>query len=440
VEDIDLEPLLAKHNVPGCSLAVTEAGRTSLRAVGVTSAGGRHRIDAATIFQACSLSKPVSVRACLELVEQGMISLDEDIDRRLTGWRLPANGAWQPRVSLRQLASHTAGLTVSGFDGYPRGSDLPSTVEILSGAPPARTGQVRVMLMPGLQFHYSGGGTTVIQHLIESLTGKPARTYLDDYLVHALQMCHSGFHQPLPDAFANTAARGHESSGAMIDGGWRTYPELCAAGLWSTPSDLSNLLQVVQSLIHGSGPRAELARAMIAPQARLDATSGGPAAFDSVGMGFFLKTRSGVTTWFGHDGSNAGYRCHMIASALDGRSLVVMTNGDGGGPVVSHILDALAPALDPVDEMSAGRTVSAESGAGMLGLETERGLPVKLDVVDGAAELTVGNEPPLRLARTSDKVLAAIDLKLVVQERGDGSIVISQGGVSTVCRPSPATD
>jgi CubicO group peptidase (beta-lactamase class C family) len=344
IQAIDLRSLIALNRVPGCSVAVTEAGRTTVHTAGVLSSHDPRPVDANTIFQACSLSKPVSVLAATRFVEDGTLAFDDDVSPRLAGWRLPADGAGRPRVSFRQLASHTAGLSVSGFEGYRAGADVPTTIEILAGAPPAQNEPVRAVFEPGVRFQYSGGGTTLVQLLIESITGRPAVDYLDDFLARELGMSGSGFLQPLPPERAEVAARGHDLMGRALVGGWRTYPELCAAGLWSTPSDLSRFLQTVQMRLHRPGPEREAVRAMLTPEAALE-SSGGPAGFDAVGMGFFLKTERGTTTWFGHDGSNAGYRCHMLASARDDRSLVVMTNGDGGGRVLAHVLQELEPVL-----------------------------------------------------------------------------------------------
>ena len=73
----------------------------------------------ATAFQACSISKPVTALAALRLVQAGRLGLDDDVNDRLTRWRLPANGAWQPRVTLRHLLSHSAGLTETFFLSLP---------------------------------------------------------------------------------------------------------------------------------------------------------------------------------------------------------------------------------------------------------------------------------------------------------------------------------
>ena len=126
-----------------------------------------------TRFQACSISKPIAALGMLRLVDRGILDLDADINESLTSWRVPRNSEWQPVVTLRQLVSHSAGLTTSGFPGYKRSDALPSTVEILNGVHPANTFGVRVDTIPGSQFRYSGGGTLAMQQLLEDVTRTP---------------------------------------------------------------------------------------------------------------------------------------------------------------------------------------------------------------------------------------------------------------------------
>jgi CubicO group peptidase (beta-lactamase class C family) len=102
-----------------------------------------------TAFQAASISKPVSAMAALKLVEMGKLNLDEDINKKLTSWKLPDNEfTAKEKVTLRRILTHRAGLTVSGFPGYAAGAAIPSTVQVLDGAKPAYTPAVRVDVTP----------------------------------------------------------------------------------------------------------------------------------------------------------------------------------------------------------------------------------------------------------------------------------------------------
>lgn len=171
----EIENDLEEFKVPGISWSVIDNGEIADRgSIGVVEAGLAAPVTAGTLFQACSISKPVAVVAMLRLVDRGLLDLDEDVNERLTSWQIPPTVERQPVVTLRQLASHSAGLTVHGFPGYRHGAELPTPVQILNGVLPANTAGVRVDLVPGTQFRYSGGGTVVMQQLLEDVTGTPS--------------------------------------------------------------------------------------------------------------------------------------------------------------------------------------------------------------------------------------------------------------------------
>src|SRR5947208_16880677 len=150
---------MAYQETAGVSVAVIQNGEIEwARRFGVKEAGKPEPVTAETLFQAGSISKPVAAMAALRLVQEGRIDLDEDVNTYLTSWKVPPNGPWQPRVTLRQLLSHTGGTTVHGFPGYPRGSAVPTMRQVLDGEQPANTSAVRVNAFPGTLHRYSGGG------------------------------------------------------------------------------------------------------------------------------------------------------------------------------------------------------------------------------------------------------------------------------------------
>ena len=124
-----IEADLEEFTVPGASWALIEGGRIVHEGgLGLAAADRDDPVTPATLFQACSISKPVAAFAMLRLVDRGLLDLDEDVNDRLTSWRVPPTRSWQPVVTLRQLVSHSAGLTTSGFPGYRAGEALPTTV------------------------------------------------------------------------------------------------------------------------------------------------------------------------------------------------------------------------------------------------------------------------------------------------------------------------
>src|SRR5262245_2270193 len=260
---------MQKRKIPGLSLAIVQEGKiVKARAYGVTEAGGSQPVTPATLFQAGSISKPVTAFGALVLVQRGKLDLDADVNLKLKTWKVPASDvARGKKVTLRRLLSHSAGLTVHGFPGYAVGEPVPSVVQILDGAKPANTDPIRVDLEPGTKFRYSGGGYTVAQQLILDVTGKPFPQTMRDLVLGPLGMSQSTYEQPLPRDKAELTPTGHGGDRVRIDGRWHIYPEMAAAGLWTTPSDLARFAIGVQQAAAGKSKvlGRGLARQMLAP-------------------------------------------------------------------------------------------------------------------------------------------------------------------------------
>ncbi len=195
-----------------------------------TLAAGHEPATAHTPFQSGSISKPVFALAVMKLAETGIIDLDTDVNSYLKSWQLTGKDGWQPRVTLRQLLSHSAGTTIHGFPGYPPSGPLPTIPQILGGVPPANTQAVVVDVLPGTQFRYSGGGTTIAQQVVVDVTGSPFPELMRELILDPVGMVDSGYEQRAPAVFAR-AARGHALNGVEMPGGYHVYPEMAAAGL-----------------------------------------------------------------------------------------------------------------------------------------------------------------------------------------------------------------
>jgi len=428
-----IEADLEEFNVPGASWAVIEDGEVhQTGTAGLVEAGGSVAVRPDTLFQAASISKPVAVLAMLRLVDRGLLDLDEDVNRKLTSWQVPPTGSWQPVVTLRQLASHSAGLTVHGFPGYRHDDALPTTVQILDGVRPANTFGVRVDLVPGTQFRYAGGGTIVLQQLLEDVTGTPFRQVVRELVLEPLGMSDSDYAQPLPPELHGRAATAHDELGRPFDGRWHAYPELAAAGLWTTPTDLAMLSIGIQRMYAGADDALlspALAREMLTPQIAASPQIGG---LDHLGLGFFLD-HSGQR--FGHGGGNAGFRCHLLAYRDTGQGAVVMTNADRGYWLVLRAFAAAASAYgwegypqdvalpDPPADDVLAELVGVYRLDGRLRFTVERR--------GSGLEVTFDGQQPLRFSARSATVFATgTDTELEVRE---GGLVFHQQGAELAC-------
>ncbi|MFF1821113.1 serine hydrolase domain-containing protein [Kribbella sp. NPDC058245] len=420
--------------VPGVSWAVIENGEiTSTGTVGVLETGKPAAVEPGTLFQAASISKPVAALAMLRLVDRGLLELDENVNDRLKSWQVPSTRGWQPVVTLRQLASHSAGLTTPGFPGYHRDAPLPTTVEILTGTEPSNTAGPRVERIPGVQFAYSGGGTTVMQQLLEDVTGTPFPDLMRELVLEPLGMSDSAYAQPLPSELAGRAATGHGEAGDPVDGGWHLYPELAAAGLWTTPTDLARFgIGVQQSYAgaHGALLSPELARQMLTPVIQIDPPIAG---LTHVGIGPFLSASGQL---FGHSGGNLGFRCNLLVDRTTGYGAAVMTNSDAGNRLSLRAFATAASAYGwenyrPTAELF--EPPSAEVLAELAG-DYRLGDRTRLAVQPWGSGLlvTFAGQPPLRFIALSPTRFMASSTQAQLELR-DGRLVFEQAGFELDC-------
>jgi CubicO group peptidase (beta-lactamase class C family) len=313
-------------HVPAVSVAVLVDGK-----IAWTRAYGTANTE--TLFQAASISKPVAAMAALHMMQHGNFTLDEDVNAKLKAWKVPENEFTAAhKVTLRGLLSHSAGLTVHGFPGYAATAQVPTVVQILNGEKPANTAPIRVDIEPGSKWRYSGGGYTVMQQLLIDRTGMSFPQIMQRMVLGAIGMKRSTYEQPLPANLASNAATAHNRQGEPISGKWHTYPEMAAAGLWTTPHDLALwAIELRNAYLGRSNKVIERSTA----QQMLTLQKG------NYGLGVGLSG-SGAASAFGHGGSNAGFRCTMLVLLESGNGAVVMTNGDNGGRLGVEVVRAIA--------------------------------------------------------------------------------------------------
>jgi CubicO group peptidase (beta-lactamase class C family) len=339
-----LQDRLAHYNVPGVSVAVIDEGKIAwARGFGLQDAAAKTDVNEKTLFQAASISKPVAAVAALKLVEQRKLALDQDVNEKLTTWRVPESPfTATEKVTLRRLLSHSAGLSVSGFSGYVHGAPIPTAKQVLEGTSPANTPAVKAFYAPKSKVEYSGGGLTVVQQLMMDVSGKSFEMLLDEALLKPLNMRDSAFSQPIDRALEGRAASGHNAKAEVIAGRYRTHPELAAAGLWTTPTDLARFAMDIQRAISGQ-PNTLLSQTMAREMLSVQAWP--------YGLGFVLEGED-ESARFSHRGSNAGFQCILIAFKTRGAGVVIMSNGDNANGLIQEIVRAVAteyqwPALAP---------------------------------------------------------------------------------------------
>ena len=395
----------AYYHTPGVSIAVIDDYQVAWAAgFVVIETGSTVQVTPTTLFQAGSVSKPIFALAVMRLVQDGMLDLDEDVNRYLSSWRIPANEDWQPRITLRQLLSHSAGLTVHGFPGYNSKEALPSVVQILNGEAPANTPKVEVNIIPGLQFRYSGGGMTVAQQVLVDMLGKPFVDIMQELVLAPLGMSESSYAQPLPAERAEHAATGHPAKGIPLAGKWHCYPEIAAAGLWTTATDLAHagveLMHVFTAKRSSRLLDKQTILEMLSPQLA-DQTAGKASSY--YGLGFSCDGKD-AGFHFHHNGWNQGFTAQMRFYPNLGKGAAIMVNSNQGYPMTDEVIRAIAR-----EYQCPGIFPETKSPCSLKNLDdytgnyvTSSGVPVEVSINEGHLQMQLANQPPLRLSPTSE--------------------------------------
>ncbi|MEE4177975.1 MAG: serine hydrolase domain-containing protein [Bacteroides sp.] len=336
----DLEERMEYWNVPAVSLVVVDGMQIVYSgAFGVKRMGDTTRINENTLFQAASVSKPVAAVGAMTLVHQNELDLDTDINQLLQGWQLP-HEAFEQKITLRNILSHSAGLNVGGFAGYPSEESLPGLLEIIEGRPPANSHAVRVVAEPGTKFMYSGGGYQIMQKIMEDVTKKPFPKIMEENVFNPLNMTNSHY-APLDSAEKINAAYGHFTEEHIPNYG-PIHVESAAGGLWTTPTDLGNLLiDLMKAYTHQESKilDPETLHLIMKP------------VFWEYGFGFKV-VGEGQNFRFSHGGATTGWHAHFLAFPERGQAVVVMTNGTNGWVLWPEIERSVAnilgwPILEP---------------------------------------------------------------------------------------------
>lgn len=322
---------IATQRIPGVSIAVVNDYQIEWAdGYGSREMGKLDAVNTETLFQACSISKAVTAIAALRLVERGQLDLDSDINAFLTSWKVrpQEKGLEQPVVTLRQLLSHTAGMSVAWYPGYHREQDIPTLYEVLESIYVSyitNTPEVRVIATPGQSFRYSGGGYCVVQQVLMDVIQKPFPELMQELVFEPVAMRQSTYEQPLPAEKWDIAAAGHRPGSRPVPGKWHIYPEMAAAGLWTTPSDLARMAIDLQRTKAGMPSRllsSQMVNELLTTQSKAGKRG-------DIGLGVFMHSK-GNQARFGHAGDNAGFNCQWISSVHKGQGCVIMTNSDEG--------------------------------------------------------------------------------------------------------------
>ena len=311
----------------GVSLALAKGGELETFCSGSGRFGQDFPVNPDMLFQAASISKPMFAMTLLRYVDKGLIDLDADISGVI------ADFARAP-LSFSALLSHTAGFNVHGFPGY-RADTAPLSLEdVLSGR--GNTPRIRRIKPYGKQFMYSGGGITLAQLAFERITGTTLRDAFAKEIAEPLGLTRTGFFQPLDEALVSNAAFGGRLAYREDPAhGYHYYPEHAAAGMWTTPTELTTLgLALSRSVREGGLLKKETARRMVTPV--LD------------GYGLCIGRDDHIPDQVCHTGGNECFISYWTLSLTEDLCAAVMFNGSN--PIAYKVEDELFGFVDRLIE------------------------------------------------------------------------------------------
>ena len=331
--DTLIPKLLKKEGVPGVSIAVIKAGKV-VWAKGYGKADTRKNIpvDVNTIFQIGSVSKTLTAWGVMKLAEMRRINLDSPIDKYLKRWQLPALQYDNKQVTIRRVLSHTAGLSVRGYNGvFKPGEKLPTLEQSLSGYT-GSDGSLHVIQEPGKGYSYSSGGYTLLQLMIEDVTGLPFHQYMQTEIFHPLHMFNTVYEwtSELKSAVATPYNKDGEA-----------YPhyqfvEQGSGGIYTTVTDLARFIAATTSSTDQPAGRGVLQSHSVTQMIK-------PAEGTNreYGLGYKMAPMTQTEMLVSHDGANEGWRAAFYLHPSKGDGIVLLVNSDAGGKIGAPIICAV---------------------------------------------------------------------------------------------------
>ncbi|MEY9928878.1 amino acid adenylation domain-containing protein/non-ribosomal peptide synthase protein (TIGR01720 family) [Catenulispora sp. GP43] len=345
---------MAENGIPGAALAVIgdDGEVTAVWGEGVLRAGAAGVAGAAgpagvaepvtgepvtgeTVFPVGSISKHVTALAVMRLVDRGVVALDEDVNRYLRSWRVPAfgQGAQAGPVTVRHLLGHTSGFREMKQLYLPPDGPVPTLVEVLEGGTDFTDGPVRPHFAPGTAFEYSNANSAVLEQLLVDVTGESFPAAVAALVLDPLGLTATRFSAPdaAPGAASPTATplTGHQPDGTQTDPTAHLSIPAAAGGIWSTASDLALLGRDLQRAATGR-PAVLLSHEAAVQMLRRP-------AFSNYGLGVTIHG-TGADQWFSHGGEVPGFRSVLIAYAGRPGGFALLTNSARGAGLMYDIL------------------------------------------------------------------------------------------------------
>ncbi len=366
---MSLRERMEHYQVPGFSVAVIDGfDIVWARGYGLVRAGSNEAVTPDTLFQAGSISKPVTAFLTLRQVAAERFALDDPVNDVLTSWQLADSEAGGPEpVRLRHLLTHSAGLAPFVFPGV--SGEIPSLVDLFNGK---GTPVISRIEPPGRRWAYSNPAFGLLQQVLVDASGRPFEELARKQVFEPLSMSHSSFASTLPPRLFALAAYGHSNKGEPLEGKGLTIVPASVGGLWTTPTDLCRFLLGIFKANRGEMTYLlpqELAAGMVTRQIE-DASFGAALEGEATAIRFL------------HGGGLPGFVAFLVGYPETGQGAVVMTNGPGWR-LLHEVLRSVAAEYGWPDYLHEHEVVAMPSEtfaryAGDYEFERPRGVKMKI--------------------------------------------------------------
>ncbi len=318
--------LMKGFNVPGVSISIVKNNAIAYsKGFGISDALLKTEVTNKTIFEACSMSKPVFAYLVLQLVDQKKLDLDKPLFEYLPEQFVSENNDYAKQITARMILTHTSGMPNWRKSGDEREAPLP------------------IYFKPGTKFSYSGEGMFYLQRVVEHITKEPLASLSQKMLFGKLGLTHTSF--VWTEQLNPQIAIGHNTEGKNNERSKYLHGN-AAYTLYTTPDEYSTIIMEIIKPEHDYNRLLSIAmtESMLSHQFRsdirevTDRPGRALGLFSFRGLGWAIdSTITGNIVY--HSGSNqTGFRCYSQFNHQEGSGIVIMTNGENGSELWQRLI------------------------------------------------------------------------------------------------------
>ena len=313
-----LEERLKIAKVNGLSSIIIQDGEVyATKQYGLADVEKGIAVTENTIFQAGTLTLPLTAFAILRTVELGKLDLDKDVNDYLKNWKLPINRFTKKRaVTTRALLLKKVKFnSASKPKGYAYNESIPTFTQILNGDTPAKNNKVTVHKKRNKKGNYSYFGELIMQQMLEDIYQKSFVEIMQELVLTPLEMNESFIATKLPLDKKSITATGYMKDGSPVPGGQYHYPELGSSGLWTTPNDYAKFVLEIMAAYEGKSDllSQEMTRSALK-------------TVDDTSSKCLLMNASSQNSMISYGAASTGFRTQFHASAKHKWAIISFMN------------------------------------------------------------------------------------------------------------------